>query len=101
GETAFMEEEERKALEFIRSHPGIAVELIGERFVAYRADIAGPVEVFKTTDSLLIRVLIICNTLAAVGALAGIVVLAGKRSLYTFPLAAYPLVFPWLYYVTH
>jgi 4-amino-4-deoxy-L-arabinose transferase-like glycosyltransferase len=101
GETAFMEEEERKALEFIRSHPGIAVELLGERFVAFWTGIAGPVQVFKTTDSLLIRALIVCNTLAGMGALAGILVLAGKRSLYTFPLAAYPLVFPWLYYVTH
>jgi hypothetical protein len=24
-----------------------------------------------------------------------------RRSLYAFPLAAYPLVFPWLYYLTH
>jgi hypothetical protein len=101
GETAFMEEEERKALEFIRSHPGIAAELLGERFVAFWAGIAGPVQVFKTTDSLLIRVLIVCNTLAGMGALAGTLVLAARRSLYAFPLAAYPVVFPWLYYVTH
>jgi hypothetical protein len=101
GETAFMEEEERKAMEFIRSHPGIAVELIGERFVAFWTGIAGPVQVFKTTDSLLIRALIVCNTLAGMGALAGILVLAARRSLYAFPLAAYPVVFPWLYYVTH
>jgi hypothetical protein len=101
GETAFMEEEERKGMEFIRSHPGIAVELIGERFVAFWTGIAGPVQVFKTTDSLLIRALIVCNTLAGMGALAGILVLAARRSLYAFPLAAYPVVFPWLYYVTH
>jgi hypothetical protein len=101
GETAFMEEEERKAMEFIRSHPGIAAELLGERFVAFWAGIAGPVQVFKTSDSLLVRALIAINTLAAAGALAGILVLGGKRSLYTFPLAAYPVVFPWLYYATH
>jgi hypothetical protein len=101
GETAFMEEEERKAMEFIRSHPGIAAELLRERFVAFWAGIAGPVQVFKTTDSLLIRALIVCNTLAGMGALAGILVLAARRSLYSFPLAAYPVVFPWLYYVTH
>jgi hypothetical protein len=101
GEAAFMEEEERKAMEFIRSHPRIEVELIGERFVAFWTGIAEPLQVFEITDSLLVRVLVVTNTFAAVGALAGIVVLAGKRSLYTFPLAAYPLVFPWLYYVTH
>jgi Dolichyl-phosphate-mannose-protein mannosyltransferase len=101
GETAFMEEEERKALEFIRSNPGIAVELIGEKYVAFWTGIAEPVQVFKTTDSLLIRALMLSNTLAAVGALLGIAVLVGERSLYAIPAAAYPVVFPWLYYVTH
>jgi hypothetical protein len=57
-----MEEEERKAMEFIRSHPGIAAELLGERFVAFWAGIAGPVQVFKTSDSLLVRALIAINS---------------------------------------
>jgi hypothetical protein len=101
GETAFMEEEGRKATEFIRAHPGIAVELVGEKSVAFWSGVPGPVQVFKTTDSLLIRALILCNTLAAVGTLLGIAVLIGKRSPYLIPAAVYPLVFPWLYYVTH
>ena len=101
GETAFMEEEQRKALEFMRSHPGIAAELVGEKFIAFWTGIAEPVQVFKTTDSLLIRVLLVSNTLAALGALLGIAVLVGERSLYAIPAAAYPVVFPGLYYVTH
>jgi hypothetical protein len=101
GETAFMEEEQRKAMEFIRSHPGIAIGLIGEKFVSFWTGVAEPVQVFKTTDSLLIRTLIVCNTLAALGALLGIAYLVLKRSPYAIPGAAYPLVFPWLYYVTH
>jgi hypothetical protein len=101
GETAFMEEEGRKAEEFIRSHPWIAVKLAGEKFVAFWTGFAEPLQVFKTTDSALIRFLMVCNTLAATGALLGIAVLIGKRSPYTFPAAAYPAVFPWLYYVTH
>jgi len=101
GETAFMEEERRKAMEFIRAHPGIAMELIGEKFVSFWAGVAEPVQVFKTTDSLLIRSLIVCNTLAALGGLLGIVVLFVKRNPYAIPAAIYPLVFPWLYYVTH
>ncbi len=96
-----MEEEERKALEFIRSHPGIAVELIGEKFVAFWAGIAEPLQAWKTTDSTLIRALLLCNTLAATGALLGIAVLLRRRSPYVFPIAAYPLIFPWVYYVTH
>ena len=101
GETAFMEEEQRKAMEFIRSHPGIAMELIGEKFVSFWAGVAEPVQVFRTADSLLIRTLIVCNTLAALGALLGIVILFLKRNPYAVPAAIYPLVFPWLYYVTH
>jgi len=101
GETAFMEEEERKAIEFIRSHPGIAVELIGGKFVAFWAGIAEPLQVWKTTDSTLICVLLLCNTLAAVGALLGIAVLLRKRSPYLLAVSAYPAVFPWVYYVTH
>ncbi|HKV60636.1 MAG TPA: glycosyltransferase family 39 protein [Candidatus Acidoferrum sp.] len=101
GETAFMEEEQRKAMEFIRAHPGIAIELMGEKFVSFWTGVAEPVQVFKTTDSPLIRTLIVCNTLAALGALLGIAYLVLKRSPYAIPVAAYPLVFPWLYYVTH
>jgi hypothetical protein len=101
GETAFMEEEARKAMEFIRSHPGIAIQLIGEKFVAFWTGVAEPVQVFKTTDSLLIRAVIVCNTLAALGALLGLAVLFVKRCPYTVPAAIYPVVFPWLYYVTH
>lgn len=101
GETAFMEEEGRKALEFIRSHPGIAVELTWERFVAFWTGIAEPLQVWKTTDSVLIRGLMLCNTLAAMGALVGIVVLLRRGSPFTFPTAVYPVVFPWVYYVTH
>jgi len=101
GEVAFMEEEQRKAMEFVRAHPGIAMELIGGKFVSFWTGVAEPVQVLKTTDSLLIRTLIVCNTLAAVGALAGIVVLFMNRDPCAFPAAVFPLVFPWLYYVTH
>jgi len=101
GETAFMEEEQRKATEFIRAHPKIAIELIGEKFVSFWTGVAEPVQVFKTTDSLLIRALIVCNTLAAVLALVGMICLFVKRSPYAIPAAAFPPVFPWLYYVTH
>jgi hypothetical protein len=101
GETAFMDEEKRKALEFIRAHPKIEVELTAERFVAFWTGLADPVQNFLSTDSWLIRVLLICNTVAGIGALLGIALLIRRRSPYTIPTAAYPVVFPWLYYVTH
>jgi hypothetical protein len=101
GETAFMEEEERKAVEFIRAHPGIFMELTGERFETFWTGLLAPVQAFIGTDSQLVRVLLVCNTLAALGGLAGIAVLVVRRSAYAFPAAAYPVVFPWLYYITH
>jgi hypothetical protein len=101
GETAFMEEEKRKAVEFIRGHPGIFLELTGERFVTFWVGLPTPVQAFLSTDSQLVRVLLVCNTLAAVGGLVGIAVLIVRRSAYAFPLAVYPVVFPWLYYITH
>lgn len=101
GETAFMDEEKRKAMEFIRAHPGIFVELTGERFMTFWMGLPAPVQAFLSTDSQLVRVLLVCNTLAAVGGLVGIVVLIVRRSAYAFPLAVYPVVFPWLYYITH
>lgn len=101
GETAFMEEEKRKAMEFIRAHPKIEVQLTAKRFVAFWAGIADPVHVFQSTDSVLIRLLLVCNSGAAMGALLGIAVLIRTRSCHTIPAAAFPVVFPWLYYLTH
>jgi len=101
GETAFMDEEERKALQFMRAHPGIVVELTAKRFVAFWTGLPDPVGAFRTTDSLLVRVLLACNTAAAIGGLMGIIVLFWKRSPFAFPLAAYPVVYPLIYYLTH
>jgi Dolichyl-phosphate-mannose-protein mannosyltransferase len=101
GETAFMDEEKRKAMEFIRAHPRIVLELTAKRFVAFWTGLADPLQNFLSTDSWLVRFLLVSNSLAAVGALLGIAVLVRRRSPYLLPAAAYPVVFPWLYYITH
>jgi hypothetical protein len=101
GETAFMDEEERKALAFMRAHPWIVLELTAKRFVAFWTGLPDPIEVFRATDSLLVRVLLACNTAAAIGGLFGVIVLFWKRSPFAFPLAAYPAVYPLIYYLTH
>jgi hypothetical protein len=101
GETSFMDEEKRKAMAFIVSHPRVELILFGERFVAFWAGIANPLGTFLATDSLLIRGLILCAVLSGIGALCGIAVLVRRRSVYAFPLAIFPVVFPFLYYVTH
>ena len=101
GEMPFMDEEQRKALAFMRAYPKIVLQLTAKRFVAFWTGLPDPVQAFWSTDSLLVRVLLVCNTLAGLGAMLGIVALLWKRSPYAFPLAAYPVVYPWLYYVTH
>jgi hypothetical protein len=101
GEMAFMDEEMRKALDFIRAHPKIEVRLTAERFVAFWTGLPAPIESFLSTDSTLVRVLLVCNAVAGIGGLLGLAVLIWKRSAYAFPAAAYPVVFPWVYYMTH
>jgi hypothetical protein len=101
GETPFMDEEMRKAKKFIFSHPRVEAILFYERFVAFWGGIPNPIDKFMGTDSWLVRSLILCAIVSGIGALAGIVVLLWKRSEFAFPLAAYPVIFPFLYYITH
>ena len=101
GETPFMDEEMRKAKKFIFSHPRVEAILFYERFIAFWGGIPNPIDKFMATDSWLVRALILCAMISGIGALAGIVTLLWKRSEYAIPLAVYPVVFPFLYYITH
>jgi hypothetical protein len=60
-----------------------------------------PWKTFQAAESGLIRLILVGNLVSSVGALAGLVVLFARRSVYAIPLAAYPVLFPILYYVTH
>jgi len=101
GETAFMDEERRKAMTFIVSHPRVELILFADRFAAFWTGLPNALQNFLATDSWLVRALMLCAILSGMGALAGISVLVRRHSDYTFPLAAYPVVFPFLYYITH
>jgi len=103
GEVAFMREKREEALAFMRSHARLEVQLTWSRFLNFWLGTDAPWKNFIATDSWLIRVILLANSLTALGAVAGIVVLwrrsRGQRMV--LPLAVYPLVFPLLYYVTH
>jgi hypothetical protein len=101
GETAFMEEETRKALRFIKGHPRVEMHLVAWRFVDFWMGVPDPWNTFREADSWLIRIILVGNLLSSIGALAGAIVLFVRRNVYAVPLAAYPMVFPILYYVTH
>jgi hypothetical protein len=101
GETEFMDEKWRIATEFIRSHPALEMRLTWRRFVSIWMGTERPIKDFLETDSLLARVVFLANSIAALGALGGIVVLCWRRSVFAFPAAVFPVVFPSVYYVTH
>lgn len=101
GETAFMDEELRKAKLFMFSHPRKVLILLGDRFAAFWTGAPFAAATFLKTDSWLVRSLLLCATLSGVGGLAGIMVLLWRRSPFTFPLASYPILFPLVYYITH
>ncbi len=101
GETAFMEEEKRKAMAFIVGHPRIEMWLIAQRFVDFWTGTATPLAAFRQADSLWIRLILLCNDAAPLGALLGIVVLLATKNSYAWPVAGIPLLFPLLYYITH
>lgn len=101
GETAFMQDKWEKATAFMRAHPRLEIILFARRFVATWTGVEKPIQSFRDTDSRLVRLVLVSNTLAALGALCGIVVLLRSRNAYAFPLAAGPIVYPVIYYVTH
>jgi 4-amino-4-deoxy-L-arabinose transferase-like glycosyltransferase len=101
GETAFMEEEKRKAVAFIVSHPRTEAWLVAQRFVDFWTGTATPLATFRQADSLWLRMILLCNDAAPLCALLGIVVLLASKNTYAFPLAAITVVYPLLYYVTH
>lgn len=101
GETAYLQEKWDEAREFIRAHPGLELRLCAKRFVAIWTGLETPIEGFLQAESLLVRVVLICNVLAAISALLGIAVLCQRKSEFAFPVAAFPVVFPCAYYITH
>jgi hypothetical protein len=101
GETAFMEEEKRKALRFITTHPRVELELTAKRFLDFWVGSPEPLYKFRETDSLLIRGILLGGFLTSLGALLGVALLFFRRNKYAFPLAAFPVAFPLLYYLMH
>jgi hypothetical protein len=101
GETAYMHEKWQLATSFMAVHPGLELRLAGRRFASFWTGMDSPFKTFRETDSTLVRGVLLCSFLTAVGAFFGIVALWRRRSAVSFPLAVFPVIFPCLYYVTH
>jgi hypothetical protein len=101
GEIEYMREKQRDAVEFILTHPARDVRQFVSRFIAtWSGGTPTPIQDFIRTPGLWFRGVLIFNFFAAVGAATGIVVLWKQRSAYLFPIAVFPVVFPWAYYLT-
>jgi len=101
GEIAYMKEKKDNAMDYIFTHPANELRLISGRFTMFwSGGSPDPVGDFLRSPSAWFRFVLIFNLCAAAGAAAGIAMLFARRSVYAFPLAIGPLVFPCAYYMT-
>jgi hypothetical protein len=101
GEIEYMREKQREAIEFILAHPARDVRQFASRFIGmWSGGTPTPLQDFVRTPGLWFRGVLLFNFLVAIGTAAGIVVLWKQRSAYLFPIAVFPVVFPWAYYLT-
>ena len=101
GELPYMAAKGRDAVHYIVTHPSREASLIAGRFVMmWSGGTPHPLDDFGRNRSWWFRYVLAFNLMAALGAAAGSVLLIRRRSVYTFPLAAGPVVFPFAYYIT-
>ncbi len=101
GEIEYMREKQSDAIDFMLTHPKRDVTQFASRFLAtWSGGTPTPARDFIQTPGLWIRGVLIFNFFVAGGAAAGIVILWRRRSAYLFPIAVFPAVFPWAYYLT-
>lgn len=100
GEIAYMREKRSEAIGYMFGHPAIEARLIGERFIAiWTGGSTNPVKDLLTFRNARSYWVVLFNLSAAAGALGGILLLWRRHSPLVFPLAAFPLVFPLIYYL--
>jgi len=101
GEPAYMRAKQSEAVHYMLAHPAREAHLIWNRFIAvWSGGTPNPVADFLNVRSAWFRFVLLFNIFVAVGALFGILALFRGRSLYAFPAAVFPVVFPWAYYLT-
>ena len=101
GETAFLDDKWQQAKRFVHTRPALYLHLFSQRIVATWFGTDAPLRDFWQGDSLLGKFLLVWNSLCLVAMLAGLLRLMLKRSLYLFPIASFPFVFPIPFYLAH
>lgn len=101
GEMDYMRVKQREAMRYIETHPRRELWLATERFVSvWSGGTSHPFRDITQNDSSWFRYVLLFNICVGIGALLGIILLCFRRSIYAFPLAVFPVVFPCAYYAT-
>jgi Dolichyl-phosphate-mannose-protein mannosyltransferase len=100
GESAFLDEKWRDARQFIRTHPSLTLQLFGRRIVATWLGTESPQRDFLHPGSPLVAFIFAWNVFVLVGVVAALARLLILRNPFFVPIAAYPIVFPLVYYLT-
>ncbi len=101
GEVGYMRQKQREAIAYMRSHARRVTGLTASRFIAFwTGGTPEPLKDFEQNDSRWFRYVLLFNICAGIGAVLGIVLLFWRRSMFAFPLAMFPLVFPCVYYLS-
>jgi Dolichyl-phosphate-mannose-protein mannosyltransferase len=101
GENEFLHDKMQKALDFVRTHPGLYARLFGQRIIATWLGTDSPWQDFAQTDSNLARFFLAWNAIALVGIMAGLVRLYLRRCSWFLPVASFPFFFPLTFYIAH
>jgi hypothetical protein len=101
GENAYLAEKWARATTFISQKPMLFLHLTGRKIIATWLGTEHPLDDFLHANSLLVRIVILCNAILTLGTALGALFLAHSKSRFAFPLAVFPLLFPFIYYVTH
>src|SRR5271156_1835134 len=101
GEIAYMRQKKQEAFAYMLSHPAREAHLIFYRAISiWSGGTPYPLQDFIGTPSLRFRWVLAFNLVAALGTLCGIIILFRERSPFAVPIAAFPLIYPWAYYLT-
>jgi hypothetical protein len=101
GEIAYMQQKKQEAIAYMLSHPAREAHLILYRAISiWSGGTPYPLEDLIGTPWLRFRAILVFNFVAALGTLFGIVILFRERSPFAVPIATFPLIYPWAYYLT-
>ena len=101
GEIAYMRQKKQEAIAYIFSHPARETSLITYRAISiWSGGTPYPLQDFLGTPALRFRLILAFNLVAALGTLCGMIILFRERCPCAVPVAVFPLVYPWAYYLT-